>query len=126
MTSTIKPTHTEFQQQIVEACHLFGWKFLHVRRSIGKGRKWTTATNVTGWPDLLLWHARHGFAAIEVKVLPDTATSEQVDVLLSLRAAGAVVLVAYPEDWTAVEALLRGQRDVDAPLHVTPSHTPQD
>lgn len=122
----IKLTHTEWQQQIVELAHTLGWKHLHVRRSIGKGKKWTTATNVKGWPDLWLWHQRHGFVAIEVKVHPDSATPEQVDVLISLRAAGARALVAYPEDFDAVMALLRGRDVVSSALDESTTHGGHD
>lgn len=122
MTQLVKPTHNEWQAQIVQAAHIFGWKHLHVRKSIGKGKKWTTTTNIVGWPDLLLWHDKHGFAAIEVKVRPDTAKPEQIDALLSLRSAGARVLVAYPEDWPAVEKLLRGHHDNDDEADLASSH----
>lgn len=101
-------THAEWQLQVIDAARLFGWQHLHVRRTVGRGRQWTTATNVVGWPDLWLWHPRRGFAAIELKVRPDKAKPEQLEVLASLEAAGARTLVAYPDDWPAVEALLRG------------------
>lgn len=58
---------------------------------------------------MFLWHPRHGFAAIELKVHPRKATPEQEAVLVSLAAAGARTLIAYPEDWPEVEALLRGR-----------------
>lgn len=107
-------THDEWQSQVVDAAHLFGWRHLHVRRTVGRGKKWTTSTNVKGWPDLWLWHHRHGFAAIELKVGRDTPTAEQTSVLVSLAAAGAQTLVAYPDDWPLVERLLRGiPLDVD-------------
>lgn len=101
-------THEEWQQQVVDAAHLFGWQHLHVRRTIGRGKKWVTATNVKGWPDLFLWHPRHGFAAIELKVKPDFPRTDQLEVLAELAAAGARTLVAYPDDWPSVESLLRG------------------
>ena len=104
-------THEEWQQQVIDAARLFGWKHLHVRRTIGRGKKWVTSTNRKGWPDLFLWHHRHGFVAIELKVGRDTATPEQQQVLDELSAAGARVLVAYPADWPLVEALLRGRED---------------
>jgi hypothetical protein len=102
-------THEEWQGQVVDALHVFGWTHLHVRRSVGRGRKWTTTTNIVGWPDLFLWHPRHGFAAIELKVGADKPTAEQLAALASLAAAGAATLVAYPDDWPEVERLLRGR-----------------
>lgn len=104
----LKPTHNEWQEQITQLAHVLGWAHLHVRKSIGKGKKWTTTTNIKGWPDLFLWHPRHGFAAIEVKVAPDAPTPEQIAVLASLHAAGARSMVAYPEQLDEVTSLLRG------------------
>jgi hypothetical protein len=102
-------THEQWQAQVVELAHILGWGHLHVRRSIGKGRKWVTATNRIGWPDLFLWSPRHGFAAIELKVGRDKATPEQDAVLAELAVAGAVTLVAYPEDLDRVKAVLEGR-----------------
>lgn len=101
--------HIEWQQQVIDLAHLLGWQHLHVRRTVGRGRQWTTATNVLGWPDLWLWHPKHGFAAIELKVGRDRAKPEQVEVLRSLERAGAKVLVAYPTDLDDVQALLSGR-----------------
>ena len=108
-------TEDIWQAQVVELARILGWQYLHVRRSIGKGRKWATTTNVIGWPDLLLWHPKHGFAAIELKVGRNRVTAEQVEVLRSLERAGARILVAYPSELPAVQALLTGQlEDVEA------------
>jgi VRR-NUC domain len=101
-------THIQFQAVVVETAHLFRWSHLHVRRSIGKGRQWVTATNVKGWPDLFLWHPLNGFAALELKVGKDHATDEQLAVLASLAAAGAVTAVVYPKDWESLLSILRG------------------
>lgn len=102
-------THEQWQQQVVDGAHAYGWQHLHVRRTIGRGRKWVTSTNVKGWPDLFLWHPKHGFAAIELKVGRDKATPEQRMVLLELSLAGATTLTAYPDDWPKVHRLLQGR-----------------
>lgn len=107
-------TEAQWQAQVVEAAHLFGWQHLHVRRTIGRKKQWVTSTNVKGWPDLFLWHPSHGFAAIELKVGRNTTTPEQVEVLTSLALAGARTLIAYPNDWPAVEQLLRGHPTEEA------------
>lgn len=103
----IAPSHAEWQQQVVDLAHLLGWEHLHVRKSIGKGKRWTTATNVVGWPDLFLWHPRRGFLAVELKVGRDVPTGEQSAVLASLAEAGARTMVAYPADLDALTELLR-------------------
>jgi hypothetical protein len=99
-------THVEFQAAVVDAMHLFGWQHLHVRRSIGKGSKWVTSTNIKGWPDLFAWHVVGGFLAAELKVPPDTATADQDAVLASLALAGARAFVWTPHDWPAINAAL--------------------
>lgn len=102
-------THDQWQQQVVELAGVLGWKHLHVRKSIGKGKLWTTATSRVGWPDLFLWHPRYGFAAIELKVGRDKSTLEQDQVLAELALAGAVTAVAYPDNFPQIEAILRGR-----------------
>lgn len=101
-------THEQWQSQVIELLHLLGYQHLHVRRTIGKGRRWTTSTNRIGWPDLFAWHPRHGFAAIELKVGKDKATAEQLAVLRELGGAGARTMVAYPDDLDDLRALLQG------------------
>lgn len=102
-------TETEWQAQVIDLAHLLGWSHLHVRRSIGKGKQWTTATNRSGWPDIFAWHPRHGFVALELKVGRNQPTAEQLEVLAELRAAGARTLVAWPDDIDDVIALLGGR-----------------
>lgn len=102
----IGPTHEEWQGQVTELAAALGWRWLHVRRSIGKGRKWVTTTNRTGWPDLFLWHPRMGFAAIELKVGKDVASPEQLAVLAELEVAGAATMVAWPADLDTLVAML--------------------
>lgn len=97
----------EWQQQVVDLAHALGWKHLHVRRSIGKGRRWTTATNVVGWPDLFLWHEiqRRRIAA-ELKTENGQLTDEQRSVLASLAAAGVETYVWRPSDLDNVHYVL--------------------
>lgn len=94
-------THVELQEAVTKLLALMGWRWLHVRRSIGKGRRWVTATNVVGWPDLApLWNpkqpGRH--LAIELKVPPDDLSDAQRDVLADLTAAGFETFVIRPDD----------------------------
>ena len=79
-------TEAEHQAQVIELAHMLGWHHLHVRRSIGKGRTWVTATNVIGWPDLVLFrHADDGQQHLifaELKSESGKLTPEQEQVLL--------------------------------------------
>lgn len=122
--TTLAITETEWQAQLVELAHFLGWKHLHVRRTRGKGRAWVTSTNRVGWPDLFLWHPRHGFVAIECKVGKNQPTPEQLEVLDELSDAGAVALVAYPSDLDTVRSYLQGQ---DPTTFTTdPVHLPRE
>jgi hypothetical protein len=104
-------THVEWQQQIIDLAHLNNWRHLHVRRSIGRGKRWVTATNVVGWPDLFLWHETDGrLLAVELKVGNDKATDEQLAVLLSLSRAGVDGHVWYPHDLDEAVAVLARRR----------------
>lgn len=99
--------HVDWQQQVVDLCHVLGYDHLHVRRTIGKGRKWVTSTNLKGWPDILAFGpGTRGFVGIELKVGVDKATPEQIAVLAKLAAAGARTMVAYPHDLEAVQSIL--------------------
>ncbi len=62
-------TETDFQRVLVKTLSALGWAHMHVRRSIGKGKRWTTATSAVGWPDLL---AVRGDWMIVVEVKSDT------------------------------------------------------
>lgn len=107
MSTLPGPTHVEWQQQIVDLAHMNGWLHLHVRRSIGRGKKWVTSTNVIGWPDLLLWHERdQRVLAVELKVGKDRPTDEQTAVLESLHRAGIETHVWYPVDLDAAVSIL--------------------
>jgi hypothetical protein len=100
-------THVEWQEQVVALAHALGYRHLHVRRTVGRGKQWTTSTNLKGWPDLLLFAPGRGFIGIELKVGVDKPTAEQTQVLAELEAAGARVMVAYPHHLAEVQSLLR-------------------
>lgn len=92
-------TESEWQAQVVQLMTATGWHHLHVRRTIGRGRKWVTATNVIGWPDIYAWHPRQSRTiAVELKSANGKLTAEQHDVLRSLAAAGVETYVWRPAD----------------------------
>jgi VRR-NUC domain len=100
-------TEAVWQQQVIELAHLLGWVHMHVRRTIGKGNKWTTATSVKGFPDLLLWHeGQQRVMAVELKTETGKLTVEQTEVLRSLGAAGMETYVWRPSDLEAAQAVL--------------------
>lgn len=105
----VQVTHVDLQADILKLAHLMGWKHLHVRRTIGRGKTWVTATNLKGWPDLLLWSTRQPgrHIAVELKVPPDKLTPSQTAVLAELEAAGFEVYVWTPSDIETAASVLR-------------------
>jgi hypothetical protein len=106
-----QPTHIEFQSQVVELGSMYGWRHLHVRRTIGRGKKWVTATNLKGWPDLTFFRPDIGWVPAELKIPPDKATPEQAELLAYL----ALMPATYPKlwtpaDWGDIEATLAVRR----------------
>jgi len=100
-------TEAEFQAQVVELAHLLGWRVLHVRRSIGKGQRWTTTTSIIGWPDLFMYHPKKKrVLALELKSEKGRETAEQVVVLNELCQSGVPALIVRPNDWDMVQRLL--------------------
>lgn len=104
-------TEAEWQASVVDLARILGWRHMHARRSIGKGSRWTTATNVTGWPDLVLWSERQQRVIFaELKTDTGKLTTEQVEVLRSLRTAGAECHVWRPAQLKDIrDILIRGQ-----------------
>lgn len=100
-------TEIEWQGQVVDLAGMLGWRHMHVRRTIGRGGRWTTSTSLKGFPDLLLWHeGMQRVVAAELKRERGVLSREQVDVLKSLRAAGMEAYVWKPSDLPEVQKLL--------------------
>lgn len=105
------PTEAEFQAQVVELAGICGWEHNHTRRTIGRGRKWVTATSRTGWPDLTLWHpSGGGVLFVELKTDTGKVSADQQRTLTSLASSGAEVHVWRPRDWDTIVARLQAPR----------------
>lgn len=103
-------THEQLQDQVTQLLRMTGWSWLHVRKSIGKGTKWATTTNVVGWPDLApLWNPRQPgrHLAIELKIPPDKVSDEQAEVLASLASSGFETYVITPTDIDKLVQILK-------------------
>lgn len=101
-------TERTWQEQVRELASILGWKVMHVRRSIGKGQRWTTTTSIVGWPDLFLYHPGKGWhCAVELKSQSGKTTPEQDGVLDDLIASGVPAFVWRPSDLDAVRYVLQ-------------------
>lgn len=104
-------SEAEWQEQVLDLARATGWRTMHVRRSIGKKRQWTTATSVVGWPDLVMWNERQRrLLFVELKSDSGLLSDHQDDVLCSLQAAGCEVHVWRPRDLDDVQKALTHRR----------------
>lgn len=112
MTAPATISEADWQQQFVQLARLLGWKHMHVRRSLGRGRKWVTATNVDGWPDLTLWNpTQQRVMFVELKSETGRLSPDQETVLRSLIEAGQEVHVLRPSDLERARDLLAAPQD---------------
>lgn len=101
-----------WQGQFIDLAQSYGWKHLHVRRTIGRGKKWVTATNRAGWPDLTLWNQRQRrIIFVELKSEKGIVSPEQEEVLAELRNSGQETYVLRPSELDLAQAILRPQVD---------------
>lgn len=102
-------SEADWQQQVIDLAHTLGWRHMFVRKSIGKGRKWTTATNVPGWLDLVLWsERRQRVIFVELKTEKGVVSPDQEAMLASWHRTGQEAYVWRPSDLdAAVEVLTR-------------------
>ena len=101
----------EFQKQIIQLGHLFGWRIAHFRPALTK-RGWRTAVSGdgAGFPDLVL--ARDGFTIFaELKTDTGVVSIEQWAWLESLggihKNSHTIVAVWRPRDFAEIENILR-------------------
>lgn len=104
-----KATETEWQQTVEQALTAYGWSWMHVRRTRGKGGGWTTSTSSPGWPDLVA--LRGGLVlGIELKSETGSPTDDQLEWLARFArlvgGRGWIVTPADPE-WDVFTRWLR-------------------
>jgi hypothetical protein len=96
----------EFQQQVIDLAHLFGWKVAHFRKARVKvkGKEtWRTAVAADGkgFPDLVL--AKNGIVLYrECKTDTGTVSREQLEWLQELRGK-----IWRPKFWASIEKEIR-------------------
>ena len=85
----------EYQQDVTDYADAHGWQWYH---------PYDSTRSRPGWPDLVLWHPRHGVMFRELKRDGESPTADQVATLRSLQAAGADAKVWWlPSQWETVE-----------------------
>lgn len=105
---------SEFEQAIVDAARVFGWKAVG-HRPMRTKHGWATGWKYdgVGWPDLTLIHAAHGLLlTAELKTTKVRLSNDQTewgDTLSKLEATTAGVCRYYvwrPADWNEIVTLL--------------------
>lgn len=100
----------DFQRTVTDAAKRYGWRWNHTRKAMVRAGRIATPTSTSGWPDLVLWHPKHGVWFVELKAEAGRVSPEQEDVLTSLCAAGAHVDVWRPSILEGrVLPILRGE-----------------
>jgi len=97
----------DFQKQVVELAHLFGWKVHHTRPAILPGGKWATHGIDPGFPDLVMAHPAHGVIIAELKSQKGRISEAQLEWAIALRKSVKVRLWR-PSDLADIIQLLKG------------------
>ena len=82
-------TEEVFQSRVEQVATSLGWEFYHTHDS---------RRSRPGYPDLHLWHPKHGHLWRELKTMKGKQSKKQIEVESSLRAAGSDVEVWRPSD----------------------------
>lgn len=112
-------TEAEWQTEVETLLRIYGWEWLHVRKSLGKrggATAWQTTTNISGWPDLFCWNREQDRRmAIELKAKYNKPSDDQIAVLTSLWEASIEAHVWWPKDLDEVVKCLAHQTATSPP-----------
>lgn len=101
----------QFQQSVIGAARLLGWKVAHFRTArTSSGWRTPVAADGAGFPDLCCVHEDHGVLFAELKSAGGKVSTEQAGWVGVLTAAGAAVYVWRPDDWDRIVEVLRGDK----------------
>lgn len=101
-------TEAELQANLFELAGILRVRLLHVRRSIGKGKRWQTTTSIVGWPDIFAYSPKGNWHfAAELKSENGVVTPEQMQVLIDLEDAGVPTFIWRPKDWDQIQRVMQ-------------------
>jgi len=101
-------TEAQFQQQVIDLAHIYGWAVAHFRPAWSRdGKRCMTAVQAdgSGWPDLTLVKGKRLIFA-EVKSDKGHLSPEQYEWLERLKQTGNEVYLWMPENWDNIQELL--------------------
>lgn len=104
------PTEAEFLRQVLQLARVCGWRVLHLRPARTRAG-WRTAVqgDGVGFPDILAVHPSRGLFVAELKSARGRLTPEQALWLQAFHRAGVLCYIFRPDDWPAIEAVLKGE-----------------
>lgn len=94
---TYELNEKEWQRQVVDVAHLFGWRHYHT---------FDSRRSEKGWPDLALFRPGR-FLLAELKTNKGKVSAAQEGMIRDLRCAGVEVHVWRPSDLDTVMEVLR-------------------
>lgn len=94
---TYELNEKEWQRQVVDVAHLFGFRVYH---------PWLSIRSEKGWPDLALFRPGR-FLLAELKTNKGKVSAAQEGMIRDLRRAGVEVHVWRPSDLDTVMEVLR-------------------
>lgn len=109
MTTATRISEQDFARAVTDLAAQMGYHHMHVRRTVGRGRRWVTGTSISGWPDYAFWRPGRFFLA-ELKSETGTLSYDQQNVMRSLRQAGVDVYIWRPSDWNDIEQIFTAHR----------------
>ena len=105
-----RTTEAAFLAQVIDLCHHYQWRVVHVRHAQVREGKWIThgAGDIAGWPDLFACRGHRAVAAELKRSKSEKPTASQLDWLAALgHVPGIEAHVWRPEDWPLIEETLR-------------------
>ena len=104
MSSKVKISEKDFQQQIIDLAKLYGWRCAHFRPALTThGWRTPVSADGKGFPDLVLAHPVRGILFAELKSERGGASPEQIEWIELLGGE-----IWKPSDLERIVEVLRG------------------
>jgi hypothetical protein len=107
MIKKTKLLEKDFQKQIIDLGHLYGWRIALFRPALRQSGHYSTPVGAdgAGWPDLTLVKGRRLIFA-EIKAQAGVTSPDQDIWLDCLKQTGAAVFIWKPSDWDSIQKVL--------------------
>jgi hypothetical protein len=103
-------SEAEFQSQVIDLAHRYGWFVSHQRPAQIAGRWMTPVQGDAGAPDLLLAHPRFGVRLVELKTDTGRLSPEQVKWGKAIEGSTNLYRIWRPSDLAEIVSTLAGRQ----------------